>query len=181
MARPLTFVTGNANKLREVRAILSSGAKPIEVVSQSVDVAEIQGSTQEIARFKCSEAARLVGGPVVTEDTALCFAALGGLPGPYIRAFLEAVGHDGLNRMLDGFGDRREATALCTFGYCAGPGVEPILFEGECAGRIVPARGPTHFGLSLRISRSLTDQAGIRSSRFRAPARRASLRTAPTH
>jgi len=34
------------------------------------------------------------------EDTSLCFNALGGLPGVYIKWFLEKLGHDGLNRML---------------------------------------------------------------------------------
>jgi inosine/xanthosine triphosphate pyrophosphatase family protein len=31
------FVTGNANKLKEVKAILSEGGKPIEIESQSLD------------------------------------------------------------------------------------------------------------------------------------------------
>ena len=51
----------------------------------------------------------------------------------------------GLNTMLQGFATT-EATALCTFAYSAGPGTEPILFEGRTEGHIVPARGPTHFG-----------------------------------
>jgi inosine triphosphate pyrophosphatase len=34
------------------------------------------------------------------EDTSLCFNALGGLPGVYIKWFLAKLGHDGLNRML---------------------------------------------------------------------------------
>ena len=47
--------------------------------------------------------------------------------------------------MLKGF-PTNAATALCTFAYSPGPGQEPILFEGRTEGRIVPARGPTHFG-----------------------------------
>ena len=47
--------------------------------------------------------------------------------------------------MLAGFGNT-SATALCTFAYCAGPGSEPILFEGRTEGKIVPTRGPTKFG-----------------------------------
>ncbi len=31
----------------------------------------------------------------MTEDTALCFKAMKGLPGPYIKHFLKALGHDG--------------------------------------------------------------------------------------
>jgi Ham1 family len=53
--------------------------------------------------------------------------------------------HAGLNRMLDGF-PTRAAWALCTFAYSAGPGAEPILFEGRTEGKIVPARGPSKFG-----------------------------------
>lgn len=47
--------------------------------------------------------------------------------------------------MLDGF-PTRAAWALCTFAYSAGPGAEPVLFEGRTNGRIVPARGPPKFG-----------------------------------
>ena len=36
-----------------------------------------------------------IGGPCITDDTALCFKALNGLPGPYIKYFLTELGHDG--------------------------------------------------------------------------------------
>ena len=36
-----------------------------------------------------------IGRPVITEDTALCFAAMNGLPGPYIKFFLRELGHEG--------------------------------------------------------------------------------------
>lgn len=36
-----------------------------------------------------------LGTACVTEDTALCFEALGGLPGPYIKDFLDKLGHEG--------------------------------------------------------------------------------------
>ncbi|KAJ3570726.1 hypothetical protein NP233_g4214 [Leucocoprinus birnbaumii] len=143
--KPLTFVTGNANKLREVKQILSSGDHPIEVISQSLDIPEVQGTTQEVAIAKCKRAAELVGGPCITEDTALGFKAFNGLPGPYIKYFLQELGHAGLNNLLVGF-PTKEAEAICTFAYSAGPGTEPVLFEGRTAGTIVPARGPGHFG-----------------------------------
>ncbi|KJZ75505.1 hypothetical protein HIM_04968 [Hirsutella minnesotensis 3608] len=77
----VTFVTGNANKLREVKAILEPG---IRVQSRSLDVEEIQGSIEDVTMYKCRKAADLMNGPVLVEDTALCFNALGGLPGPYM-------------------------------------------------------------------------------------------------
>ena len=106
---------------------------------------EIQGTTQQVALAKCRSAAQQLKGPCITEDTALSFHALNGLPGPYIKDFLGNLGHDGLNRMLAGFDDKA-ATAICTFAYCAGPDAEPMLFEGTTLARIVPARGPNKFG-----------------------------------
>ncbi|KAF7300250.1 Inosine triphosphate pyrophosphatase [Mycena kentingensis (nom. inval.)] len=145
-SKKLMFVTGNPNKLKEVKAILSQGSNPVEIESQALDIPEIQGTTQEVAIAKCRRAAELIGGPCLTEDTALCFEAMKGLPGPYIKYFLEALGHPGLNAMLDGF-PTRAAWALCTFAYSEGPGFEPILFEGRTDGTVVPARqGTSNFG-----------------------------------
>jgi inosine triphosphate pyrophosphatase len=53
------------------------------------------------------------------EDTCLCFNAYKGLPGPYIKWFLEKLGHDGLNKMLVGFDDH-SAYAQCTYAYTPG-------------------------------------------------------------
>jgi len=79
------FVTGNSNKLREVKKILcseaTSGSLKIEIDSKALDLPEVQGSTQDVAREKSKAAANLIGGPCITEDTALCFKAMGGLPG----------------------------------------------------------------------------------------------------
>merc|ERR1712006_63388 len=68
-----------------------------------------------------------------------------GLPGPYIKWFLDKLGHDGLNKMLDGFEDR-SAYALCTFAFTWGSNETPMVFSGRTEGQIVTARGPTDFG-----------------------------------
>lgn len=39
--------------------------------------------------------------------------------------------------------------AVCTFAFSAGPGEEPILFQGRTPGKIVPPRGPPNFGMLL--------------------------------
>ncbi|KAL4929643.1 non-canonical purine NTP pyrophosphatase [Aspergillus undulatus] len=140
--KTLNFITGNKNKLAEVRAILGD---VIDVQNQAVDVPEIQGTIEEIAKEKCRHAANAVGGPALTEDTALEFHALKGLPGPYIKSFLEALHHEGLNKMLDSF-ETREAEAVCTFAFSPGPGSEPIIFQGRTEGTIVRPRGPASFG-----------------------------------
>eukprot|EP00195_Chlamydomonas_chlamydogama_P016359 CAMPEP_0202900932 /NCGR_PEP_ID=MMETSP1392-20130828/12151_1 /ASSEMBLY_ACC=CAM_ASM_000868 /TAXON_ID=225041 /ORGANISM="Chlamydomonas chlamydogama, Strain SAG 11-48b" /LENGTH=194 /DNA_ID=CAMNT_0049587391 /DNA_START=126 /DNA_END=710 /DNA_ORIENTATION=+ len=140
------FVTGNKKKLEEVIAILEAGEKlPFEVEAKKLDLPELQGEPEEISREKCRIAAKEVGGAVMVEDTSLCFNALKGLPGPYIKWFLEKLGHDGLNKLLAGYEDKT-AYAQCIFAYTTGPDVEPIVFVGRTPGRIVPARGPADFG-----------------------------------
>jgi inosine triphosphate pyrophosphatase len=139
----ICFVTGNSKKWEEAKAILP---QTIDLIRQNVDLVEIQGSRHEISAYKCRQAAAIVNGPVITEDTSLGFGALKGLPGPYIKHFLEAVGLDGLNKLLDGFEDKT-ATAYCTLSYFDPAGMsEPIIFEGCTEGLIVSPQGPTNFG-----------------------------------
>ncbi|KAJ3682431.1 hypothetical protein LUZ60_015004 [Juncus effusus] len=142
LLRPVTFVTGNAKKLEEVRAILGES---IPFQSLKLDLPELQGEPEEISKEKARLAAVQVNGPVLVEDTCLCFNALQGLPGPYIKWFLEKIGHEGLNNLLKAYEDK-SAYAMCVFSLALGPQDEPITFVGKTPGTIVPARGPNDFG-----------------------------------
>ncbi|CDI79041.1 inosine triphosphate pyrophosphatase, putative [Eimeria acervulina] len=83
---------------------------PVEFRALDVDLPELQGDTAEISRAKClaavskhrsSSSSSSSNGSssngssselpefVFTEDTALCFNALGGLPGPYVDCIFE--------------------------------------------------------------------------------------------
>eukprot|EP00542_Grammatophora_oceanica_P010591 CAMPEP_0194039228 /NCGR_PEP_ID=MMETSP0009_2-20130614/11372_1 /TAXON_ID=210454 /ORGANISM="Grammatophora oceanica, Strain CCMP 410" /LENGTH=573 /DNA_ID=CAMNT_0038681989 /DNA_START=5 /DNA_END=1726 /DNA_ORIENTATION=- len=147
----ITFVTGNKKKLEEVKQILSAGSSgdddfPFEITNQKIELPELQGDPLDIAKEKCRLAAKELNGPVLTEDTSLCFNALNGLPGPYIKWFLEKCGHDGLNAMLAGFEDKT-AYALTVFAFTTGPEAEDVhVFEGRTDGTIVPPRGKLDFG-----------------------------------
>lgn len=66
-------------------------------------------------------------GPVICEDTSLCFNAMNGLPGVYIKWFLESIGLDGLNKMLIGFDDKT-AYAQCIFGYMSEGSIFKYVF-----------------------------------------------------
>lgn len=117
----------------------------VNVVNRALDLDEVQGSMEEVTRHKTLQAADIVQGPVFVEDTCLGFDALGGLPGAYIKWFVQGCGLDGLVKMLAGFEDKT-AHAITTFGYCEGPGHEVVLFTGDTKGTIVDSRGPTTFG-----------------------------------
>jgi ribokinase/non-canonical purine NTP pyrophosphatase (RdgB/HAM1 family) len=144
----ITFVTGNKNKLLEVQRLLSSDRTksiPFDLDNAKLDLPELQGSPDQIAREKCETAANRLQSAVMTEDTSLCFHALKGLPGPYIKWFLDDLGHDGLNKLLQGFDDNR-AYAQTIIAFTPGPGKEVHLFDGRTEGRIVPPRGALDFG-----------------------------------
>jgi inosine triphosphate pyrophosphatase len=70
--------------LEEVQAIFGTET-PFSLTNQSLDLPELQGEPEDVAREKCKLAAAQVKGPVMVEDTSLCFNALGGLPGVYIK------------------------------------------------------------------------------------------------
>jgi inosine triphosphate pyrophosphatase len=53
----VNFITGNANKLGEVKAILEPA---IQVDSKKLDLLEIQGTLEEVTLDKCRRAADLV-------------------------------------------------------------------------------------------------------------------------
>lgn len=67
----ITFVTGNQNKAREVSQILESGSGPetehrFRIVSRKIDLPELQGEPDQIAREKCILAAKQIDGPTVS-------------------------------------------------------------------------------------------------------------------
>lgn len=71
---------------------------------------------------------------------------MGGLPGPYIKWFLDKLGPNGLYRLLNGWQDK-SAVAVCSVAFCNGPQDDNVLiFKGEVNGEIVDPRGPNTFG-----------------------------------
>jgi inosine triphosphate pyrophosphatase len=143
MVKPIYFVTGNQNKLRETRAKIGD---EIPIEAHSLDLPEYQGHPLEIASMKCRAAYDAVKAPVIVEDTSLCFNAFGGLPGPYIKWFLENLKPEGLYKMLSAFEDK-SAYAQCIFAYFDGETMkDPILFDGRCPGTIVPPCAIARFG-----------------------------------
>ena len=142
----LTFVTGNKKKLEEVRRILSAGGDlPFTLINHKLDLPELQGDPIHVAKEKCRLAAKKINGPAITEDTSLCFKALNGMPGIYIKWFLDSNGLDGLNDMIS-FSDDKSAYAQTIVAFCAGPGEEVLTFDGRTQGKIVRPRGSLAFG-----------------------------------
>jgi len=130
MMKAVTFITGNQHKADYLSRMLGLPLK-----HRAVDITEIQStSLEEIVEHKVRQAYMVAKCPVLVEDVALGFTALGGLPGPFIKFFVEAPnGLENLCRILDGFDDR-SAVAACVFGYYDGEQIK--LFRAELGGVI---------------------------------------------
>jgi len=82
---PITFITGNAKKLEEFMSIMTGELnESYDISNMAMDLTEIQGTPEEIAKNKVKLAATKANTAVLTEDVSLCFNAYNGLPGPYM-------------------------------------------------------------------------------------------------
>lgn len=125
----VTFITGNQDKADYLTKLLG-----FKIMHQKLDLDEIQSlNLHEIVEHKVRQAYSIIQKPVLVEDVSLEFRALNGLPGPFIKFFVEDTGLEKTCRMLDAFTDR-SAVARCTFGYFDGKEVR--LFDGELDGQI---------------------------------------------
>ncbi len=131
----VTYITGNQHKAAYLAKLLGM---PIE--HHKVDLDEIQSAEpRAVIEHKVRQAYDLLRSPVLVEDTCMGIDALGGLPGPFIKFFIEQEnGAEKLCRMCDGLVSRR-ATATVTFGYYDGATVK--FFENSIQGAIAEHPG----------------------------------------
>lgn len=136
----LVFVTTNENKRREAEAVLG-----LSLSHRGIDLVEPQSlDLHEVVRFKAVAAHKVMGVPVLVEDTGLELLGMGGFPGPLIKWLLASVGAEGISIMAHAFGDTR-AVARCL--TCATDGCETILGEGVVLGSLAgEPRGAGGFG-----------------------------------
>ena len=128
MKKKITFITGNAKKAEYLSKYLGF---PIE--HKKIDLDEVQSlDLRKIVEHKVRQAHEIIKKPVLVEDVSLEFEALGGLPGPFIRFFIERMPHEKICSMLNG--KKRNATAKCVYGYYDGKILK--MFEGKLEGEI---------------------------------------------
>lgn len=127
----VTFITGNQSKADYLARYLG-----FPVAHVKIDLDEIQSmDLKEIVGHKVRQAYEHVKTPVIVEDVSLEFEALGGLPGPFIKFFVERIPFESICSMLNG--KSRKATAKCVFGYYDGETIQ--LFEGAMDGEVAQA------------------------------------------
>jgi inosine triphosphate pyrophosphatase len=135
----LYFVTGNQGKFAEVQSLIP------EVKQVDFDLDEIQElDPQKVIEHKLQQAATHQKGEFIVEDTSLYSESLGGLPGPFIKWFLKALGPAGTATLILSSGGSK-VVAKTMIGYINTQG-ECHFFSGELKGEIVVPRGSRGFG-----------------------------------
>jgi non-canonical purine NTP pyrophosphatase (RdgB/HAM1 family) len=137
----LTFVTGNQAKTDYLAKLLG-----VKFKHQKVELDEIQTTNlAAIGEHKARQAYEILQSPVLIDDVSLGFDALNGLPGPFVRFFVETDnGLEKLCRMLDNF-ESRGALATCVMVYYDGRTLE--AFEKSLRGTISDQpRGENGYG-----------------------------------
>src|SRR5688572_19366157 len=150
------LATGNAGKLRELRALLAGSG--IEVVPQSqfgIETPEETGlSFVENAILKARYAAQKAGLPAIADDSGIEVDALEGRPGIHSARYagLQASDEDNNRKLLEelqGVADERRTAryrcVLVTMRTALDPA--PTICEGVCEGHIAIApQGTGGFG-----------------------------------
>jgi non-canonical purine NTP pyrophosphatase (RdgB/HAM1 family) len=136
----VTFITGNQNKADFLAKYLGR-----DIPHKKLELDELQSLTlRRITEYKAKQAYEIVRGPVLVEDIGFTIAALGKLPGPFIKWFIQEVGYDGLCRLADPDPARAAVTSVC-YAYFDGRTLE--FFEGELDGTVPEhPRGSDGFG-----------------------------------
>ncbi len=133
------FITGNKNKLEEIKSVIP------DVDQLDIDLVEVQDiEPHVIVKAKLQEAFNHHEGPFIVEDTSLYFESLKDFPGPMIKWFLKSLGNEGLAELAHRL-ESQKAVAKVIIGYAKDK--EDIkFFEGSITGTIVAPRGETTFG-----------------------------------
>lgn len=128
------FVTGNMYKVSKLEKFLDQ-----KFEHHNVDTDEIQSlDPRKVVEHKVRQAYDILKKPVLVDDVSLSFTALNGLPGTFVKFFLDAIGAPGLPRLIDSHTDK-SAVAKVLFGYYDGKDLQ--IFEGVTHGTIVEQRG----------------------------------------
>ncbi len=129
----ITLVTGNKAKLISARQFLEPYG--IEVDNVKMETTEIQSdSIEEIAAYSAKEASDKLKCTVLKNDTGFFIEALGKFPGAYTHQVMDAIGTDGILKLMRGVKNRK-AYYLEAFAYCE-YGKEPVVFTSITKGSI---------------------------------------------
>lgn len=151
------IASGNLNKIKEIKAIISASAEKLDLDLHSIqgmdipEPAEPYQTFMENARHKAQYYADYLGAPTLSEDAGLCIETLDDFPGVITKDFLVHCGSlehafANLEHMLIGK-TNYSASFICAAALYIPIKKQFITCEGKVFGEIsFPARGDKGFG-----------------------------------
>ena len=127
--KKITFITGNQGKADFMAKFLD-----FKIPHQKLNLDEIQSlDLHEITEHKARQAYQKIKSPVLVEDVSFVYEALGKLPGPFIKWFLEPLGEAGVCDLVSRFENRRATGSVC---FCYFDGKKLKFFDGQVRGTV---------------------------------------------
>jgi XTP/dITP diphosphohydrolase len=135
------FITGNKGKVGEAKQKFSN--LNIDIIQKDLGYPEIQAdSLEEVALFGANHVQKIFDKPFILEDAGLFIDSLKGFPGVYSAYVYYKIGLVGILKLLDSKKDRN-ATFRSVYAF-GKSGSKPMLFTGECKGKISNEEKGTH-------------------------------------
>ncbi|MCK8815840.1 XTP/dITP diphosphatase [Natroniella sulfidigena] len=151
----LFLATGNENKVKEMKEILSD--TEIEILSQA-DIGELPEVVEDATTFtgnalkKARELGQQTQLPTIADDSGLVVKALDGQPGVYSARFAGEDATDEANnqKLLESLAEvpleERTAYFACAMAFVSPTGEEKVV-QGRCEGKIaLEPKGEAGFG-----------------------------------
>ena len=150
MIKKIILATNNAHKIEEFQDMFSK--YNVEIISLSdagisCDPEENGKTFKDNALIKAEAISKFSSLPIISDDSGLEIDALNGFPGVYSARFMEGRSYDEkrieLNNRLKDIENKSAhfKTVLCLYVK----NEEPLFFEGQVDGRIVPSTGDSGF------------------------------------
>ena len=162
----IVAATGNLNKLREIREILSD----LEIISEfdagfTGEIEETGATFEENALLKARTVCKATGLPALADDSGICVEALGGAPGVHSARYAAYYAPAGWSRGNRAFlleklknEENRRAYFCCVVALVYPDGRE-LTVEGRSYGEILHEnRGTGGFGYDPIF---LSDELGV--------------------
>lgn len=139
--KKIIFATGNKAKLAQIRFVIEHFKLPIEVVgvkdfiNNYTSYEEIGDTVEQVSLNGALAAAKMIGSPVITEDTDLRVEALNGEPGIRSGEFLKNFGRAEILKRMESVINRKAVISSAVV-YATPEGVNKVFLnrvEGKIA------------------------------------------------
>lgn len=134
MKTKILYVTSNPGKFLEVKHYIEANEPSIEIEQLDIDLPELQTDDQlEVALEKAKSAYKIIGKPLLIDDSAIYFNAYHKFPGVMTKFVYNGLGFNGIFKLLD---EDSKAKFLLYMVYIDNhDNIHP--FEGSCSGKLI--------------------------------------------